>query len=98
MSQPQARAICLTTFVKFFGNAPADAVAKAEAVISAARDGTSQSDMAPGSGHSGTDESEHSNPRHIVGRQVNREGGAFAEFGLQVDDARAFLDEAVHDG
>ena len=41
MSQPQAHAVCLTLFHKFFGYAQADAAAKAEAVITAAPDKTS---------------------------------------------------------
>ncbi len=41
MSQPQAHAVCLTLFTKLFGFAPADAAAKAEAVITAAPDQTS---------------------------------------------------------
>jgi hypothetical protein len=36
MSPPQAHAVCLALFTKLFGFAPADAAAKAEAVITAA--------------------------------------------------------------
>ena len=41
MSQPQAHAVCLVLFTTIFGFAPADAAAKAEAVITAAPDKTS---------------------------------------------------------
>jgi hypothetical protein len=41
MSPPQAHAVCLTLFTKFFGFEPADAAAKAQAVITAAPDRTS---------------------------------------------------------
>lgn len=41
MSQPQAHAVCLALFTKFFGFDAADAAAKAEAVITAAPDRTS---------------------------------------------------------
>ena len=41
MSQPQAHAVCITLFTKLFAFAAADAVAKAEAVITAAPDRTS---------------------------------------------------------
>ena len=41
MSQPQAHAVCLALFTKFFGFDNADAAAKAEAVITAAPDRTS---------------------------------------------------------
>lgn len=41
MSPPQAHAVCLALFTKFFGFDPADAAAKAEAVITAAPDRTS---------------------------------------------------------
>ena len=41
MSPPQAHAVCLALFTKFFGYDPADAASKAEAVITAAPDRTS---------------------------------------------------------
>jgi len=41
MSPPQAHALCLALFTKFFGFDPADAAKKAEAVITAAPDRTS---------------------------------------------------------
>ena len=41
MSPPQAHAVCLALFTKFFGFEAADAAAKAEAVITAAPDRTS---------------------------------------------------------
>jgi hypothetical protein len=41
MSPPQAHAVCLALFTKFFGFDAADAAAKAEAVITAAPDRTS---------------------------------------------------------
>ena len=41
MSPPQAHAVCLTLFTKFFAFDPADAAAKAQAVITAAPDRTS---------------------------------------------------------
>jgi hypothetical protein len=41
MSPPQAHAVCLTLLTKFFGFEPADAAAKAQAVITAAPDRTS---------------------------------------------------------
>ena len=41
MSPPQAHALCLALFTKFFGFEPADAASKAEAVITAAPDKTS---------------------------------------------------------
>lgn len=41
MSQPQAHAVCVVLFTKFFGFDNADAAAKAEAVITAAPDRTS---------------------------------------------------------
>src|SRR2546427_12376129 len=43
-------------------------------------------------------ESVRSGQRRIVGREVSREGAAFAEFGLQVDNAFALFDEAADDG
>lgn len=41
MSQPQAHAVCLATFITIFGFTPEDAAAKAQAVITAAPDRTS---------------------------------------------------------